>query len=321
MNATYPSQTRQPALAVIGNPNSAASYAAGQDQAPEALRAAGLLDALRDTGRMVLDLGDLPRQIWQPDRQQPLAQHAAAIVDNLIQLRDRLTAALRDGHDLLVLGGNCTVALATFAALRDLTGHAVLLYVDRHFDCNTPVSVTDGALDWMGIAHALALPHTLPELRDAFGRAPLLTADRISFLGIDPAKATPWELQQADQIGLRYVTSAELRNDPVSAAETAVNRLLAAPLSLHIDVDVLDFTDAPIAEDTGGRNTGPTLDQLGDAVAAAMHHGSGDRFSARVLSIGELNPTRAAGTPEALPRFVRFLSRAAASTPTPRPSQ
>jgi arginase len=33
-----------------------------------------------------------------------------------------------------------------------------LLYADRHYDINTPETTTDGALDWMGLAHALALP-------------------------------------------------------------------------------------------------------------------------------------------------------------------
>ncbi len=210
----HPTETKQPALAVIGNPSSAASYAAGQDQAPDALRAAGLLDALS----------------------------------------------------------------------------------------------------------ALGLPGTLPELRDAFGSAPLLTADRISFLGVDPAKATTWERRQADLNAFRYVTSAALHDDPVAAAETAVNRLPAAPLTVHIDVDVLDFTDAPLAEDTGGRNTGPTLDQLADAMEVAMRPRGTKPDGARILSIGELNPTRAAGTPDALPQFVRFLTRAT-STPAPNPSQ
>jgi arginase len=320
VTAMRPTETRPPALAVIGNPSSAASYAAGQDQAPDALRAAGLLEALSAIGRTILDLGDLPRQIWYPDREQPFTQHAADIVDNLIQLRDRLTAALRDGHDLLLLGGNCTIALSAVAALRDVTGDAALLYIDRHFDCNTPASVTDGALDWMGIAHALGLPGTLPELRDAFGSAPLLTADRISFLGIDPAKATTWERRQADLNAFRYVTSAALHDDPVAAAETAVNWLPAAPLTVHIDVDVLDFTDAPLAEDTAGRNAGPTLDQLADAVDAATRPRGTKPDGARILSVGELNPTRAAGTPDALPRFVRFLTQAT-STPAPNPSQ
>jgi arginase len=51
-----------------------------------------------------------------------------------------------------------------------------LLYADRHYDLNTPESTTDGALDWMGLAHALALPGCVHMLTDAFGPRPLLEA-------------------------------------------------------------------------------------------------------------------------------------------------
>jgi arginase len=49
-----------------------------------------------------------------------------------------------------------------------------LLYVDRHFDLNTPESTTGGALDWMGLAHAFALAGTVGALAGAFGHRPLL---------------------------------------------------------------------------------------------------------------------------------------------------
>jgi arginase len=70
-------------------------------------------------------------------------------------------------------------------------------------------------------------------------------------------------------------------------------------LAVHLDVDVLDFIDAPLAENTDGRNSGPTLDQAVDSLRIAAQD---VRF--RTLSIGELNPTRSAGDPEAIPRFV-----------------
>ena len=56
------------------------------------------------------------------------------------------------------------------AALRGLgAGAPGLLYVDRSYDINTPESTTDGALDWMGLAHALALPGCVDTLTDSFG--------------------------------------------------------------------------------------------------------------------------------------------------------
>jgi arginase len=97
--------------------------------------------------------------------------------------------------------------------------------------------------------------------------------------------------------------STVLAADPYGSALTALGVLPPGPLAVHVDVDVLDFTDAPLAENTDGRNTGPTLDQLAQALLAAA---ADPRL--RALSIGELNPTRSAGEPDAIPRFVHMLA-------------
>jgi arginase len=105
---------------------------------------------------------------------------------------------------------------------------------------------------------------------------------------------------------LHIGSSAHLAGDPSGVVASALGVLPPGPLAVHVDVDVdvdvLDFTDAPLAEDTGGRSTGPSLEQLGVALGAARD----PRF--RVLSIGELNPTRAIGQPETIPRFVDVLA-------------
>jgi arginase len=180
-----------------------------------------------------------------------------------------------------------------------------LLYVDRHFDLNTPDSTTDGALDWMGLGHALDLPGAAPELAAAFGRRPLLAATQLQLVGVAPAAATAFELEQAARIGLGWRSSDDLAAAPADVVEQAVARLPAGTLAVHVDVDVLDFTDAPLSENTDGRNTGPTLEALDEALEVACRDA---RF--RVLSIGEINPGRCAGSPEVLQRFVGSLTRA-----------
>ena len=294
----------------MGVPSSAASYAAGQDLAPAALCAAGLLDQLTASGLEVHDDGDLPHQVWSPDRDHPLAQNAGQATMSVQQLADRLHPLLMRGDTALVLGGNCTIALGVMATLRRLgAGAPGLLYADRHFDLNTPDSTTDGALDWMGLAHALALPGCLDILAGAFGPRPLLQPDQVAWLGIEPQTATPWEREQAGQLGLHVTSSQALAADPAAAALAALSQLPPGPLALHLDVDVLDFIDAPLAENTDCRNTGPTLDQVTEALTAAARD---QRM--RALSIGELNPTRCAGDPDALPRFVTSISRILAAT-------
>lgn len=296
-------------LSVIGVPDSAGSYAAGQEQAPAALRAAGLISALGDAGVEVHDHGDLPKQTWKPDRANTYAQNIGQVVTCLQELTSRLGPMLVAGGRVLVLGGNCTIALAVMAGLRELNdGLPGLLYIDRHFDLNTPESTTDGALDWMGLAHAFALPGCSDALIDAFGRRPLLDPTQVAWLGIESRPATQWEREQAGRLQLHVSSSESLSTDPVGEATSLLQLLPSGPLAVHVDVDVLDFIDAPLSENTDGRNSGPTLDQLGEALAQAA---SDPRL--RVLSIGELNPTRSAGEPDAIVRFIDVVVAAVAT--------
>ncbi len=297
-------------VSIVGVPSSAASYAAGQDLAPSALRSAGLLDQLRGSGLAVHDDGDLPHQVWSPDRDHPLAQNVGLATESLQQLAGRLGPLLARGDLVLVLGGNCTIVLGVMAALRGLgAGTPGLLYLDRHYDLNTPYSTADGALDWMGLAHALALPGCVDTLVDAFGPRPLLEPSQVAWLGVEPAVTTGWEREQAGRLGLRVAASDALAADPAGVARAALGHLPPGPLALHIDVDVLDFIDAPLAENTDCRNTGPTLEQAVEALQVAALDPR-----VRALSIGELNPTRSVGDPGALPRFAACIARVLAVT-------
>lgn len=291
-------------VSIVGVPSSAGSYAAGQEQAPATLRSAGLIDALRAAGLEVHDEGDLPLQVWRPDRMSPRAQNVGQVTECIGELIARLVPLLAGGHALLVLGGNCTIALGVVAALRRVAADPIgLLYVDRGYDINTPESTTDGALDWMGMAHALSLPGCLDVLADVLGPRPLLEPNQVAWLGVEDSLATEWERAEARRLGLHVTSSDAFALDPATTAAESLGCLPHGPLAVHFDVDVLDFTDAPLAENTDGRNTGPTLDQAATALGIAAQD---ERF--RAMSIGELNPTRSAGDPDAIPRFIAAVA-------------
>ena len=63
-------------------PTSAGAFAPGQEQAPAALRAAGLVAELRAAGVEVVDRGDREVWRWRPDRTEPRAQNISTVVEN-----------------------------------------------------------------------------------------------------------------------------------------------------------------------------------------------------------------------------------------------
>jgi arginase len=292
-------------LHILGVPSSAGSYALGQEEAPGALRAAGLVEALERAGTTVHDAGDLSHHSWSPDRENRYAQNLDEAVASVRELAAAVPAVVTGDSRLLVLGGNCLIALGVCAGLREAGAIPHLVYVDRHFDLNTPETTNEGALDWMGVAHALGLPGTAAALADAFGPRPLLTPGHVAFLGVDPAAATEWERRQVEELQLPVVTLHELAAAPATAARTVLAGLADDPFVVHVDVDVLDFIDAPIAENVNGRNTGPTIEQLGEALTELL-----GRPGCRAVSIGELNPVHARADPAAIPRFIEALAGA-----------
>lgn len=103
----------------------------GEQAAPEALRAGGL------SGLVGQDLGDADTVIGSAGRDEEtgvLALHDTVQAANA--LADVLSEALEDlpGRRPLVLGGDCSILLGIFPALRRQVGRPGLWFLDGHPD-------------------------------------------------------------------------------------------------------------------------------------------------------------------------------------------
>jgi arginase len=294
---------------VIGAPSSAGAYAPGQERAPAALRAAGLLERLRDYGIDVYDLGDTEGFRWQADRSNPRAMNPQAVARTARGTANLVASALGNGGTALVLGGDCTIELGTVAGALRSTDDIGLIYIDLDTDLNTPVSTTDGALDWMGVAHLLGVSDTLEELVGIGPRAPLLRPDQLLYFAIDNVE--PFERRLIGELGIQTMTLAQVAPEPRTAAEKVVNGWARRfeHLLVHLDVDVLDFADMPLAENTR-RNVGLKFDQL---VASLSVFLSARNWTA--LTVCELNPDHGLSDGSTLRTFVSALSDAIATAP------
>jgi arginase len=302
-------------LGVIGVPSSAGAYAPGQEKAPRALRDAGLCVALAAAGIDVVDHGDAALWRWRPDRDRPFAQNLGAVVECAADTAERVRAALDAGELALVLGGDCTVGIGTVAGHLPSSGRLGLVYLDLHGDLNTPGSVRDGALDWMGVAHMLGDEAATPELRELGPLTPLLGGDQIVFLAHDRGQSTAAELETIESRGLVTIPVSAVAADPASAAGEALAVLATCDrLAVHFDVDCIDFTDAPLSENTG-RNIGLTQDAAFAALSAVL-------LDSRVtaLTITELNPDHGSDDGSTLTGFVDRLVAALAGSPRLVPS-
>jgi arginase len=291
-------------LGIVGAPSSAGAYAPGQEKAPAALRSADLVTRLTEAGTRVVDHGDIPPVRWRPDPGRPLAQNVAAVAASSRAVAGRVSDVLAAGETPLVLGGDCTVELGTVAGHLPSEGRIGVVYFDLHADLNVPDAVVDGALDWMGVAHMLGEEQAVAELVALGPRQPLIDDDQIILFACAAEHCTPWELDVIDRRSLRTIALADVAADPEGAAISALRHAHAAwdRVLVHFDVDVVDFTDAPLSENTG-RNVGLTLDTAFRALGALLES---PRLSS--LTITELNPDHGEVDGATLVRFVAGLA-------------
>jgi arginase len=286
-------------ISVIGGPSSAGAYAPGQEQAPRALREAGLITQLTGRGVRVRDRGDLPVQRWTPDPTSPLARNVDRVVANITGVGELVRSALADGELALVLGGDCTTGLGTIQAMGEQGVDHGVIYLDLHADMNVPDSVSDGALDWMGLAHALDVPGCVPAVSASCSLAP----EQVVLLGFAEGHATDFERRYVAELGLAVITREELAFAPAGAAR----RALAAAgdltaLAVHFDVDLIDFNDAPLSEHTGA-NQGVTFAQALATLDALV---TDPRVTA--LTVTEVNPLHGAADGSTLARLSTALA-------------
>jgi arginase len=190
---------------------------------------------------------------------QAALQNLDAVVDVVKATATRVADALDDRDRMaLVLGGDCTVGIGTVAGIQEVIGPVALAYFDLHSGLNMLATATDGALDWMSIAHMVGIEGSEPAWSGAAGSAPLLRPDQVVLFGHGMSPhSTRFERGVIERLGLARVAFEGVRIDPEAAARRALELLAerSAGYAIHLDVDVVDFTDAPLFEHPS-RNTG-----------------------------------------------------------------
>ena len=244
--------TRQPdKIALLGAPTSAAGLWPGNERAPTALRAAGLSDQLRAAGFEVIDHGDDPVQLSQPDEESPRARNLPRVVKSLEALRPRVEIAVKSGALPLILTGDCTIALAAVAGVRRYFHNVSMIYMDRDADLNVPATTPSGCVDGMVVAHLTG--RGAAELIRFWTEPPLVRDPDIALFGVD--RLDPPEEEFLRRAPIRVFSATDIRRQgAAAAARTALDRVHANrnEFILHFDVDVIENFQATNYPGSGG---------------------------------------------------------------------
>jgi arginase len=276
---------RQPKkIALIGACSSAAAFLAGTEKAPAALRAAGLVEKLRDAGFEVTDFGDCPARLFADDEEHRRARNLPAIVAGLNDLKVHAETAVKSGALVLVLGGDCAQVIGLLAGVRRYYKQVNLLWMDRDADLNTPASTPSGRIDGMVVAHVIG--RGAPELVRFYGESALVREPDVLLYGLE--RIDPPEQEFLNKSPMRHVWAADIRKKGAAvSARDAVAHLHAATREfvLHLDTDIIAQEEFPAVNvpGSGGLSAEEVRESLREAVSQKTLIG---------LDVAQYNPDR-----------------------------
>lgn len=235
-------------VALIGAPTDVGAGVRGACMGPQALRVAGLVQALQSQGVSVIDTGDL---VGPPRPTSPQAAQGPHHLDEVIAWNravfDAVDLCLSQGDLPVLMGGDHGLAVGSISAIArhcHRQGRRLrVLWLDAHADVNDAATSPSGNLHGMPVACLLGRGPA--PLVGWSGQPQALHAADIAFLGIRSVDAEErsaiarldlrvWDMRAIDEHGLRHALSEALQG-------------VDADTHLHVsfDLDVLDPVHAP----------------------------------------------------------------------------
>ncbi|MGE4242256.1 arginase [Ramlibacter sp.] len=249
-------------LSLIGAPTDVGASVRGAGMGPDALRVAGLVEALRACRYDVVDRGNLagPPNPWQPPSQG--LRHLDEVVAWNRAVYDSVTAILGDGQVPVVMGGDHSIAIGSISAIarhcRAQRRKLRVIWLDAHSDVNTEAISPSGNMHGMPVACLLG--HGPDALVGWSGERAALGPHDIDFIGIRSVDVEEKEaIRQLDLqvFDMRHIDEHGMRNTMTQALH-AVDE--DTHLHVSFDLDCLDPLDAP-GVGTGVRG-GPTYREM-----------------------------------------------------------
>ena len=283
--AISPTRPTPAGVSLIGAPTDVGASTRGARMGPEALRVAGLAQALIRFGLDVRDCGNLsgPANPWAA----PVNgfRHLSEVVQWNQLVHEAVHAELVAARLPILLGGDHGLAIGSISAVarhcRAQGRRLRVLWFDAHADFNTATLTPSGNLHGMPVACLCGLGPG--ELTGIGGHVPALTPDQLRQVGIrcvDEGEKRLVHDMGIDVFDMRYIDEMGMRR----AMELALGGI-DANTHLHVSLDV-DFLDPDIAPGVGTPvRGGPTYREA--QLCMEMIADTGRLAS---LDIVELNP-------------------------------
>jgi len=241
------SQALHRKVAVIGAALDLGAGRRGVDMGPSAIRYAGLAARIAELGHAYVDRGNVETAVAEATAVGD--EHARFLpqIKTTCERIGRLVAdAARDEFVPLVLGGDHSVALGTFAGLREVYGPGGVIWIDAHGDLNSPETSPTGNVHGMVLAAALGLAG------ESFGEEgwglPALAPGRVALVGVRALDEGERALLQ--DLDARVFTMSDVDRLGVERVVREALAHVAGPGFVHVSLD-MDALDPDVAPGVG----------------------------------------------------------------------
>jgi arginase len=236
-------------IRIIGVPMDLGASRRGVDMGPSALRVAGLQARLKQLGRQVEDIGNIP--VRQPEEQhygEKNAKYLEEICETCKGLAEIVRKTLDEDFFPLVLGGDHSIAVGTIAGVachfQKQSKRVGMIWLDAHGDMNTPETSPSGNVHGMPLASIMGYGPS--DLTGLGGIQPMVEPRNVAIVGVRDLDSKErrlvkesgvhvFTMRDIDERGMREVMSEALR---FAGDETA-------GVSVSLDMDFVDPSDAP----------------------------------------------------------------------------
>ncbi|MEO6986217.1 MAG: arginase [Paralcaligenes sp.] len=233
-------------VSLIGVPTDVGASRRGSSMGPEALRVAGIAQALGHLGVPVRDCGNISGPANPSLPPVDGFRHLKEVVRWNQLLHEAVYTELSQGCLPLVLGGDHCLGIGSVSAVarycREQGRMLRVLWLDAHVDFNTAAMTPTGNIHGMPVACLCG--YGPEELVQMGGHMPILSSEQVRQVGIrsvdegekrlvHEAGIEVFDMRAVDELGMRQVMQSALRD-------------MNEEVHLHVSFDV-DFLDPDIA--------------------------------------------------------------------------